>query len=117
MNWFMNDWLIAVIILPIVAGFFKAEIGRLITSWNVYRLRAFDVDGNPATSDKVQLLNGATGKWESCIIEKYVFSLSAKKRGVYLLYPDGGREKVGFVTWAGFRKRIPPLDCMRLSDT
>jgi len=108
MNDFTANWVMVAIILPVLAGMFKAEIGNLIKVWNIYRLRSFDEDGNPATSDRVQILNGATGVWGDAIIEKYVFSLSSKKRGVYLLYPDGGKEKVGFLTWAGFRKRIPP---------
>lgn len=106
----MNDtsWVWSLVLFPILIGFFKNEIGNLLTAWNVYRLRAFDIDGNPDTEDVVQLLNGATGEWGDAVIERYCFCLSAKKRGVYLRYPDGGREKVGFITWAGFRKRIPP---------
>ena len=92
-------WLWAVVLLPVLIGIFKSELGKLFTIWNVYRLRAFDADGNPDTSDKVQVLNGATGKWGNAIIEKYVFSLSSRRRGVYLLYPDGGREKVGYILW------------------
>jgi len=103
----MNNWIIGVIILPVVVGLFKAEIGKILTAWNVYRLRAFDTDGNPATSDKVQLLNGATGQWGDAWI-KYRFSLSARKRGVYITYPDGGKEKVTLLTWATWRKRVPP---------
>ena len=103
-----NNWLLAAIVLPVLVGMFKAELGKLITSYNVYRLRSFDMDGNPGTEDRVQLLNGATGQWGDAVIEKYVFSMSAKKRGVYLRYPDGGREKVSLLAWAGWRKRIPP---------
>jgi len=112
MDGLMNNWLVAAIIFPVVAGFFKTEIGNLLKAWSVYHLRAFDVDGNPATSDRVQILCDATGKWVDAKIQ-YRFSFSAKKRGVYLMYPDGGREKVSFLTWAGLRKRMPPLDCMR----
>ena len=103
-----NNWLWIAVILPVLIGFFKTEIGRLLAAWSVYRLRAFDADGNPATSDHVQLLNGATGEWGDAVIERYVFSLSARTRGVYIRYPDGGREKVSLLTWAGFRKRISP---------
>jgi len=102
------NWLWAIVILPVVAGFFKAEIGKLFTAWNVYRLRAFDADGNPATSDKVQILNVATGEWGDVTIKRYVFSLSSRTRGVYLEYPDGGHEKVSFLLWATFRKRTGP---------
>lgn len=109
----MNHWIVAVIILPVLAGVFKTEIGNLLTAWNVYRLRAFDADGNPATSDRVQILCGATGRWVDATI-KYKFSFSAKTRGVYVRYIDGGREKIGLIAWAKLRKRMPPLDCMRL---
>lgn len=103
-----NDWILALVILPVLVGFFKQEIGDFLTAWRVYRLRSFDADGNPATSDVVQILNGATGEWGDAMIEKYVFSLNPKKRGVYLIYPDGGREKVSLLAWADFRKRVPP---------
>jgi hypothetical protein len=102
-------WLWTLVIFPIIIAFFKNEIGNVLTAWKVYRLRSFDVDGNPTTEDRVQLLNGATGEWGDAVIEKYVFSLNAKRRGVYLRYPDGGREKVGLLDWAGFRKRTPPV--------
>jgi len=109
MEKFGVNWWWATILLPVLIGFFKTEIGKMVTAYNVYRLRAFDVDGDPTTSDKAQLLNDATGKWSDIIIEKYVFSLSARKRGVYIRYPDGGKEKVPLVKWAGMRKRKPPL--------
>lgn len=102
------NWIWVAVILPVLIGFFKAEIGRILTAYNVYRLRSFDVDGDPTTADAVQMLNGATGEWGDATIEKYVFSLSSKKRGVYILYPDGGREKISLVIWAGMRKRQPP---------
>jgi len=104
----MNNWLWTLVVFPIIIGVFKTELGNIWKAWRTYQLRAFDADGNPATSDRVQLLNGATGEWGDAIIEKYKFTLNAKKRGVYLLYPDGGREKVSFLDWAGFRKRVPP---------
>lgn len=111
-NEILDNWIMAAILLPALIHIFKAEIGNLFTAWNVYRLRRFDLDGNPATSERVQLLCNATGKWVDATI-KYKFSLSAKTRGVYLTYPDGGREKIGLIAWAGMRKRMPPLDCMR----
>ena len=42
----MNNWLVVAIVLPLIIGFFKTEIGNLIIAYNVYRLRAFDADGN-----------------------------------------------------------------------
>jgi len=103
-----GSWLWVMVLLPVLVAIFKTELGKIFTAWNIYRLRAFDLDGNPGTEDQLQLLNGATGEWSDAIIEQYVFTLSSKTRGVYLRYPDGGREKVSLITWAGFRKRIPP---------
>ena len=104
----MNNWLVVAIVLPLVIGFFKTEIGNLIIAYNVYRLRAFDADGNPDTEEPVQILNGATGEWGDVVVERYRFWAHKKERGVYLRYPDGGREKVSFLAWAGWRKRVPP---------
>lgn len=109
MDTLMNNWLIAAILFPVAAGFFKTEIGNLLKAWSVYRSRAFDVDGNPATSGRAQIMNGATGVWVDVTLV-YKFSLSAKKRGVYLTYPNGAKEKVGLMVWAGFRKRMPPVE-------
>lgn len=107
MDAILNNWLVAVVILPFVLGMFKAEIGRLITAYNVYRLRAFDLDGNPATSDEVQILNEATGEWIYVSVT-FKFCLSARKRGVYMRYRNGAKEKVSFVVWASMRKCQPP---------
>lgn len=102
------DGLIKVLIIPVVLGFFKTEIANLITAWNVYRKREFDRDGDPDSPDKAQLLNGSTGQWGDITIEKYVFSLNSAERGVYVLYPDGGRERISLINWAKMRKRWPP---------
>lgn len=107
MDAILNNWLMVAVVLPFVVGMFKAEIGRLITAYNVYRLRAFDLDGNPSTSDEVQILNEGKGEWDYATI-RYEFCLGAKKRGVYIRYRDGGKEKVSLVDWAGMRKRQPP---------
>ena len=100
-----ENWLWCMIILPVMIGLFKAEIGKLFTVWNIYRLRAFDLDGDPNTKDNVEVLCGATGAWRKVIIEKYVWSLSTARRGVYLKYPNGTKEKVSFLVWATLRKR------------
>lgn len=104
----VNEWLIVAVVLPVLAGIFKSEIGKLFTVWNIYRLRQFDSDGNPKTSEKVQLLNDNTGRWIEVTIVEYRFTFSTKKRGVYLLYPNGEREKLNFITWSKLRKRTPP---------
>lgn len=101
------EWAWAVIFLPVLAGLFKKEIIAVVSSYGIYRQRSFDLDGNPSTSDRVQILCSATGKWIDATI-KYKFSLRSKKRGVYIEYYDGGREKVGFLRWSEFRKRVPP---------
>lgn len=105
-----SNWLWAAVVFPVLIGFFKNEIGKIIKSWNIYRLRSFDLDGNPFTEDHLQILNSATGQWGDITIERYIFSMSSRTRGVYLRYPDGGREKVSFILWAGFRKRTAPKE-------
>lgn len=108
------NWFWAIIVLPMLIGMFKTEIGRIIRAWNVHRLREFDLDGNPGTENVAQILNVATGKWNDVVIECYRFTLSAKTRGIYLRYPDGGKEKVSYLTWANFRKRMPPSSRTKL---
>lgn len=103
------SWVWLMVIVPVFATFFKTEIGKILATWNIYKLRNFDLDGNPETLDQVQLLNRATGNWFTITIERYCFSLSTKKRGVYLLYKNGAKEKVTLLTWATWRKRSLPL--------
>lgn len=57
----MNNWLVLALVSVLLAAF-KKEIGNFLTAWNIYRLRALDIDGNPDTSDRVQILCSATGK-------------------------------------------------------
>ena len=104
----IDNYVVAAIVLPAIVAVFKTQITNLFTAWSIYHLRTFDLDGNPDTPDKVQIMHRDTGEWIDVIIEKYLFWSTAKKRGVYLLYPDGGRERVSFIVWAGFRKRTPP---------
>ncbi len=102
------DWIWLTFVFPVLIGFFKNEIGKLIVAYNVYRLRKFDLDGNAATTDEVELLNNATGMFEKVIVKKIVFSLSSKRRGVFLEYPGGEKEKISLVNWAEMRKRKLP---------
>ena len=104
----MQSWGMAAVIIPLIMAFFKKEIGGLITAYFLFRKREFDRDGKPETSEKVQLLNGATGQWGDITIVKYEFSFNATKRGVYVEYLDGGKERISFIKWSNMRKRWPP---------
>lgn len=101
----MNEWIIGAVLLPVIAAVFKKEIGGLWKAWSIYRARPFDEDRDPNTPSTCQVLNGATGKWGDIIIEQYVMSLKKSKRGVYLKYPTGEREKISLLDWADMRKR------------
>lgn len=95
----VNDWVSSTVIWPVLAWMFKSEIGKLFTVWNIYRLRKFD------NEVWIEILNEGNGQWDSVWIDRYVFSLNAKKRGVYIRYPNGAEEKIGFVDWGRLRKR------------
>lgn len=101
----MNEWLIAAVVLPVVAGIFKTELRNLWKAWSVYRARPFDEDRDPNTPSTCELFNGAAGTWEPIEIEKYQMSLKKGNRGVFVKYPNGEREKVSLVDWADMRKR------------
>ena len=103
LNWFM-----VMILLPVIVAIFKAEIGRIFTSWSIYRLRAFDVDGDPNTPDQVQMLNGATGEWFTVTIVKYCMWTGKAGRGVHIKYSDGAKRKFSFLNWANEPKRTVP---------
>jgi hypothetical protein len=103
-----DNWIWALVVLPVVIAYFKTELGKFINAYSIYKLKSFDIDGNKNTEDKLQILNGATGSWGDVVVEDYIFFASSKTRGIYLVYPDGGREKVSFNTWSTFRVRTPP---------
>ena len=108
----LNSWLITVILLPIIAGLFKKEIGDLVTAWKVYKSRPFDADRDSKSPDRCELLNAATGEFVEVEIQKYVFSINRDVRGVYInhLLPDGRKsaEKISLIEWATMRKRHIP---------
>ena len=104
-----TNWFMVVILLPVFVGIFKAEIGRLFTSWSIYRLRSFDVDGDPKTPDQVQLFNGATGKWFTVIIVRYVMWTNKANRGVHIQYDDCAKRKFSFLDWNSQPRRTVPV--------
>ena len=101
-----NNWFIGIILIPVVIGIFKSEIGRLFTSWNIYRLRIFDVDGDPNTPDQVQLFSG--GKWNTVVIVKYCMWVRTSSRGVHIKYSNGSVRKFSFLEWKAQPKRTVP---------
>ena len=99
-----SNWIWITVVIPVVIGMFKTELGNLLKAYRTYKLRVFEV------GSKAQLFNGAAGCWGGIVsIEDYKFSLSAATRGVYIRHEDGGAEKVGILEWATWRKR-PALE-------
>jgi len=101
----IDNFVIGAVVLPVLIGLFKTELGNLLKAWRIYRARPFDKDRDPLTADKCQVLCGATGDWKDITILKYQMSLSAGKRGVFIQHADGGKEKVSLLEWASMRKR------------
>jgi hypothetical protein len=101
----MNEWMVGAVVLPVLAGIFKNELGGLWKAWSVYKARPFDNDRDPDTPSTCELFNASSGLWEPVEIERYRMSLKKGERGVFLRYPDGTREKISLVEWAGMRKR------------
>ena len=100
-----NNWVLATVVVPVVIGMFKNELGKVIRAYRTYKLRVFDI------GSKVQIFNGAAGDWGAIVmVEDYKFSLSSATRGVYIRYEDGGAEKVSILEWATWRKRKPVED-------
>ena len=98
----MQDWMWAVIVMPIVIGFFKNEIGTIFTAMVVYLRREF------SPGDTVRMHNPATGGWGDVLIVDYKFRFSSATRGVYVRHDDGGVERIPLVTWGQMRKRPIP---------
>jgi hypothetical protein len=78
----------------------KTEVANIIKAYRVFKSKKFP------SGSKVQLLNEATGKWGYIVtVEKYIFSLNSDRRGVYIRYSDGGKEKISILKWFSWRKR------------
>jgi len=101
----MNEYIIGMVLIPVVIGLFKTEVSNIFRAWRIYVARPFDKDRNPNTSDTCQILCTSTGKWIDITILKYVMSFSAGKRGVYIKYSNKSEEKLSLLDWANMRKR------------
>jgi len=94
------SWIWGVIVLPVVIGLFKAELGRIWNAYSVYKNRMFNV------GDIAEIQRGGTGQWDSVEILSYIFNLSADA-GVLLKYSDGSKEPMSLSDWGALRKRKP----------
>lgn len=101
----MENWIWGVIVLPVVIGVFKSELASLWTAWSVYHARPFDDDGNPDTIFNCEVFNGSNGEWVPVKIVGYRMSLNKNKRGVWVEYENGTKERIPLVKWANVRVR------------
>ena len=95
MNFDIN-WLWITLVLPVVVGIFKNEIGRFFSDYTVYKNRRFDNDGDPGTGEYCYIQSGATGEYVKVYIDEYEFGLVPSKRKVitHQKDPDGDENKV-----------------------
>lgn len=80
------NWLWFTLVVPVVMGIFKSEIGALFRDYSVYRHRMFDEDGDPATGEPCHIL--IKGEWKKIMVAEYQFGLSPAKRRVITYQPD-----------------------------
>ena len=95
---FEFNWFFAMVVIPVIIGFFKTEIANFFTDFKIYRTRAFSV------GDSVDLLNPNTGKWGCVVILDYDFNFDPIGRVVEILHSDGHVEQIPFSSWATMRK-------------
>ena len=93
-----NNWIWIAIILPVIVGLFKSEIGSFLLDLKIYKTKEF------SEGDEVELLNTSLGKWGKVIILDYTFSLSPHHRVVTFQHTDGHIEHIPFKIWASMRK-------------
>jgi len=106
-------WVWTVLLLPVLVGVFKSEIGKIITSWRIYRSRPFDTDRDTDTPEICMLGNPATGGSSYCVILDYIFWAKSVNRGVdvAIISPDfTGMTKrhFTFADWGGAVKTQIP---------
>ena len=97
--------------IPRSNGFFKKELGTLLTVYGIYRQMKRS-DKTPGKPDKIQIQSGATGEWATVLIVDYVFSVSKAKRGVFIRHYVGAKQTATqvfkFVDWENMPKRTIP---------
>ena len=76
------EWMLTILIIPVLIGFFKTQIGNFLEDYMVYKNRNFDSDNNPATGQDCMLQSPATGEFSMITIDLYEFSIFPAKRRV-----------------------------------
>jgi len=81
-------WGWTVVLLPVLIGVFKSQIGEFIGDYMLYRNRRYDSDGDPGTGQWCMVQSAATGEWCRAFVEKYTFSIfRPSKRLVHVWFP------------------------------
>jgi len=108
---FDANWLWITLVLPVIIGIFKNEIGRFFSDYTVYKNRAFDADGDPGTGQHCYVQSGATGEYVKVYVDEYQFGLAPSKRKIitHQKDPDGDQGKViivpySYTIWASMVK-------------
>ena len=105
-----TNWVLTVLLLPVLATIFRAELAKLWFAWCIYNDRPFDLDRNPGTPDPCMTFNPATGTWGLVVIHRYSFwKLRSVDRGVWFSHVTGDGNKlrprhVGLIEWGQLQK-------------
>ncbi len=99
---FDANWLWITLVLPVVVGIFKHEIGRFFSDYTVYKNRRFDSDGDPGTGQHCYVQSGATGEYVKIYVDEYTFGLAPSSRKVITQQkdPEGDEWKVIVVPYS-----------------
>lgn len=81
-NKIANNWILTVMLIPIIVAFFQKQIGAFIEDFSIYKNRQFDDDGDPGTGQCCMIQNKATGKFTKIKIIKYMFGIKPSSRKV-----------------------------------
>ena len=93
-----DKWLLGMIVVPVLVGFFKEELMTLFKDWKIWKTRAAN------NGSVVKLLNPNTGSWATVTVLDFTWGFTVADRTVTFQYQNGDKETVPFAVWARFRK-------------
>ena len=96
----VNGYVVGMILVPAVLGFFKGEIMGLLADLKIYKTKGVH------EGSEIEILNPHIGSWAAVRVLDYTWNFSAADRVVTFKHLDGsGRvESVPFKDWFNFRK-------------
>jgi len=99
------NWLWGLILVPVIAGIFRSELGEAFETYRIYKCGMMDSDGNPKTMEKIWIHYYGTDIWELITVVHYQWGIMRHQRFVRIMDSDGDCENISLLSWSSMRKK------------